>query len=86
VVALKADIPRLELRAILINSAVFFAVSCGLSTILLMVVAFMFAFMGFAHERGVAVLFILSVGLFGAALLQFLREIQIALRKTDHFA
>lgn len=82
---LKADLPRLERRASLMNSALFFAISSGVTTILLMVVAFAFAFVGSAHERGVALLFIVAVGLFGASLTQFLREIRIALRKTDHF-
>lgn len=81
---LKADLPRLVQRAGLINSAILFAISSGVSTILLMILAFAFAFVGSAHERGVAVLFILSVGLFGASLMQFLREVQIALRKVDH--
>ncbi len=81
---LKADRPRLEQRAGLINSAILFAISSGVSTILLMVLAFMFAFVGSAHERGVALLFVLSVSLFGASLTQFLREVRIALRKIDH--
>ena len=80
---LKADLPRLERRAGLINSAIVFAISSGVTTILLMVVAFTFAFLGLAHERGVALLFILAVGLFGASLTQFLREVQMALQKID---
>lgn len=83
---LKADLPRLERRAHLINSAMRLAISSGVSTILLMVLAFMFAFVGSAHERGVAVLFIVAVGLFGASLVQFLREINVALRRSDHIA
>jgi hypothetical protein len=83
---LKADLPRLEQRARLINRGILYAISSGVSTILLMVLAFMFAFVGSAHERGVAVLFILSVCLFGASLMQFLREVQIALRRSDHLS
>lgn len=81
---LKADLPRLEKRARLINSSIRYAICSGVSTIMLVILAFMFAFVGSAHERGVAVLFILSVSLFGVSLAQFLREVQIALRRTDH--
>ncbi|MGO4405214.1 DUF2721 domain-containing protein [Bosea sp. RAF48] len=81
---LRADLPRLEERAALINSAIFLAISSGVSTILLMALAFGLAFAELPHERGVALLFIGAVGLFGASLTQFLREVRIALRITDH--
>ncbi|MGH6755366.1 MAG: DUF2721 domain-containing protein [Bradyrhizobium sp.] len=83
--ALKADLPRLQERARLINLAVSLAISSGIVTTLLIIVAFTSAFFELAHEKGVAVLFIIAVFLFAMALVQFLREIQISLRKSDHF-
>lgn len=83
-VELKAGIPRLKKRATLINSALFFAAASGLVTTLLIVMSFTYAFLNLEHERGVAVLFILAVGLFASALVQFMREIHLALEEIDY--
>jgi Protein of unknown function (DUF2721) len=82
---LKADLPRLEARAKLVNHAISFAILSGIVTALLIVVAFTCAFFELRHEKGVAALFIMAVFLFGLALVEFFREIRISLRKYDHY-
>jgi hypothetical protein len=47
---LKADIPRLKLRAALLNGAIFHATMCAIITALLIIVAFVAAFLHMAHE------------------------------------
>ena len=44
------------------------------------VLAFVLAFGQVAHEKGVAILFVLALVLLMAALVQFMREIRLALR------
>ena len=78
---LKADLPRLMRRAAVINRVI------GSITITLMViVAFVSAFFQIQHERGVAVLFIISLGAFVVSLVDFAREVRIALSEFDHHA
>src|SRR6187397_2099843 len=59
---LKADIPRLLRRAVMINRAIFWAVIGSITITLMVIVAFVSAFFQIQHERGVAVLFIVSLG------------------------
>ena len=51
---LKADIPRLKLRAALLNRSVFYSTVCAIVTALLIIVAFVSALFHVAHEFGVA--------------------------------
>jgi Protein of unknown function (DUF2721) len=81
---LKADLPRLKQRAVLLNSAILFASFRAIVATLLVVVAFVIAFFGIEHERGIAVLFILTLGLFAASLVNFVRETRIALHESDY--
>ena len=53
---LKSDIPRLQRRASLLNSAVRLALLSGMCTALLLVVGFASAFLKLQHEYGAAVL------------------------------
>jgi hypothetical protein len=82
---LKADLPRLLRRAAMINRAVFWAVIASIAITLLVIVAFVSAFFQIEHERGVAVLFIISLGAFTIALIDFAREVRIALSEFDHY-
>ena len=82
---LKSDLPRLKRRAKLMNDAIYFAVGSALCTIVLVILAFVTAFLGFRHELGVAVMFVLSLGLLGASLLTLAREVRIALNEYDHY-
>lgn len=51
----------------------------------MVIVAFVSAFFQIQHERGVAVLFIISLGAFTIALVDFAREVRIALSEYDHY-
>jgi Protein of unknown function (DUF2721) len=82
---LKSDLPRLKLRAKLMNDAIFFAVGSALCTTVLIILAFVSAFFGFRHELGVAVMFVITLGLLGAALFTLAREVRIALNEFDHY-
>jgi hypothetical protein len=83
---LKGDIPRLTHRARLLNTAIRLALASGVSTTLLVVLAFGSALVGLRHEPIAGVLFMLALGLLGAALLTFLREVWIGLSEHDHYA
>ncbi len=81
---LKSDLPRLRRRAKLMNDAIYFAVGSALCATVLVILAFVSALFGLRHELGVAVMFILALGLLGAALLTLAREVRIALNEFDH--
>jgi hypothetical protein len=82
---LKADIPRLVRRAKLMNDAIYFAVGSGLATACLVILAFASALVGFRHEPGAALLFMVALGLFTASLVNLAREVRIALTDLDYF-
>ena len=81
---LKADVPRLKHRAALLNGSVFFSVLSAIGTSLLVIVAFISAFLQVPHEHGVAVLFIVSLGLFVVSLGYLALETRIAIHEYDH--
>src|SRR5207245_1683266 len=83
---LKADLPRLMRRARMVNRAILWAVIGSISVSLLVIVAFASAFFEIQHERGVAVLFMISLGAFTVSLIDFAREVRIALSEFDHYA
>lgn len=83
---LKADIPRLLRRAAMVNRAIFWAVIGSITITLMVIVAFVCAFFQIQHERGVAVLFMISLGAFVVSLIDFAREVRIALSEFDHHA
>ena len=80
---LKAALPELRLRAILVNRAIYWAVASGITSCLLMIAAFGSAYFGFRHEPGAAILFTLSLGLFTFSLISFAQEVRIAMNHTD---
>jgi uncharacterized membrane protein YgcG len=82
---LKADLPRLLRRAAMVNRAIFWAVIASLTITLMVIVAFTSAFLHIQHERGVAFLFIVSLLAFTVALIDFAREVRIALSEFDHY-
>jgi hypothetical protein len=84
-VHLKADIPRLRQRSILLNQATLFASMSAIFATLLVMVAFVSAFFDIQHERGIAVLFIITLGFFAAALVNFAHETRIALHEFDYY-
>jgi hypothetical protein len=83
---LKADLPRLMRRAMMLNRAIFWAVVGSISVTLLVVVAFASAMLQIQHERGVAILFMVALGAFTVSLVDFAREVRIALSEFDHYA
>jgi hypothetical protein len=84
-VHLKSDLPRMKRRAALLNSAILFASISAIFATLLVMVAFVSAFFGIQHERGIAVLFIFTLGFFAAALINLARETRIALHEFDYY-
>lgn len=82
---LKEDLPRMKQRAVLLNNAILFASLSAIVATLLVMVAFVSAFFGIEHERGIAVLFILTLGFFAASLINFARETRIALHEFDYY-
>ena len=82
---LKADLPRLMQRAAMMNRAIFWAVIASISVTLLVIVAFVTALLQIQHERGVAIFFMISLGAFTISLVDFAREVRIALSEYDHY-
>lgn len=81
---LKADIARLKQREILLNSALRLAVMCGICVGLLLLFGFIVALIGYRHEPGAGLLFIISLCLLVASLYRFLQDIRISLSEHDH--
>jgi len=84
-VHLKSDIPRLQRRIGLLTSATRLALACGLCTSLLVIVGFLFAFVGLQYIYGAAVLFLSALALLGASLFQLTQEVKIGLSEADHY-
>jgi len=85
-VQLKSDIPRLKRRAALLNKSILFATISAIITSILVIVAFVTAYLNVRHEYGVALLFVLALGFFTASLVNLARETLIALHEYDHFS
>jgi len=83
---LKADLPRLMRRTAMLNRTIFWAVISSLTATVLVIVAFASALFAIQHERGVAILFVASLGAFTVSLVDFAREVRIALSEFDHYA
>lgn len=81
---LKADLPRLMRRAAMVNRAILWAVIGSIAATVLVIVAFASAFFEVRHERGIAVLFMISLGAFTVSLIDFAREVRIAVNEFDH--
>jgi Protein of unknown function (DUF2721) len=82
---LKADLPRLMRRTAMLNRAIFWAVISSITITVLVIVAFMSAFFSIQHERGVAILFMVALAAFSVSLVDFAREVRIALSEFDHY-
>jgi len=82
---LKEDIPRLKLRAVLLNKSILFSTFAAITTSVLVIVAFVSAYLNVAHEYGVGVLFVLALAFFTASLVNLARETRIALHDLDHY-
>lgn len=82
---LKSDIPRLMRRAAMLNRAIFWSVVGSIVIAVLVIVAFASAFFRVEHEHGVALLFVIALGAFIVSLVEFAREVRIALSEYDHY-
>jgi hypothetical protein len=82
---LKADAPRLVRRAAMINRAIFWSIIASIAIGVVIIVGFVSAFFHIQHERGVAILFMVSVAAFMVSLIDFAREVRIALNEFDHY-
>jgi hypothetical protein len=82
---LKTDIPRLKRRAVLLNKAILLSTISAITTSLLVIVAFISAYLNVKHEYGVALLFIFSLGFFTASLVNLARDTRVALTELDHY-
>ena len=82
---LKADLPRLMRRAAMMNRAILWSVISSIAITVLVIVAFASALLNIQHELGVAVLFIVALLAFTVSLIEFARELRIALNEMDHF-
>jgi len=80
---LKADLPRLKRRAVLLNRALLCSILSAILTALIVIVAFISAMFNVAHEYGVALLFIGALGTFCVALIDLARETLMALNDND---
>ncbi len=69
----------------MINRAIFWSIIGSISISVVIVVGFVSAFFQIQHERGVAILFIVSVAAFIVSLVDFAREVRIALSEHDHY-
>lgn len=80
---LKHRIPLLKRRAAIINRAIMWAIASSITIAVMVIVAFIFAFMRFEHERGVAILFIVALAALIVSLVDFARETRIAIHDID---
>ena len=80
---LKSDIPRLRLRAELLNSAIYLALLSGMCTALLLVVGFVSAIFRLRHEYGAGLLFAIALVLLGVAIFRFGQEVRMGLSEAD---
>lgn len=81
---LKTDIPRLKVRARLLQRSISLAIASAISTTLLIVWSFIAAFFNRDHEVGAALLFVAAMTLFVVALIGLAREVSIGLVELDH--
>ena len=79
----RAELPRLKLRAALLNRSLFCGILAAILTALVIIVAFIGAMFQVPLGYGVATLFVAAVLMFCAALVEFAREMRIVLQDDD---
>lgn len=80
---LKRHVPILRRRAALIHRAVSFTIFSAIAVAAMVILSFASAFANFAHERGVAVLFIIALTALIVALVEFARETGLARHEVN---
>ena len=81
---LKEDVARLKRRLVLLNQSLFLTVTAGIGITILLLVGFVVALLGFRHEMGAGVLFIVSLCLLIGALFRFIQDVSMSLSDHDH--
>ncbi len=81
---LKADIARLKRREILLNQSLQLAIIGATGIAILLLFGFVVAFLGYRHEPGAGVLFIVSLCLLVGSLFRFLQDARMSLSEHDH--
>lgn len=82
---LKDDIARLKRRLILLNQSLFLTVTAGMCITVLLLAGFVVALLGYRHEPGAGILFILSLCLLVGSLIRFLQDVSISLSEQDNY-
>jgi hypothetical protein len=75
---LKAELPILRKRGLLMHYAMYWGVASCIVTSVLVIVSFGAAYLHVRHEYGAGLLFAVAMALFTAALVAFARELQLA--------
>lgn len=75
---LKAELPVLRQRGLLVHRAMYWGVASCIVTSVLVIISFGAAYLHMRHEYGAGLLFALAMALFTAALIAFAKELQLA--------
>jgi hypothetical protein len=81
---MKADVARLKRREFLLNQSLHLVVTSGITVTGLLLFGFVAGLLGYRHEPGAGVLFVVALVLLVGSLLRFLQDIRIALSEHDH--
>ena len=81
---LREDIARLKRREVLLTQSLQLAIVGALGIAILLLVGFVVAFLGYRHEPGAGLLFIISLCLLVGSLFRFLQDVKISLSEHDH--
>jgi hypothetical protein len=83
--AFKSDIPVLRARIRWLHRAVLLAITSGAATTILIVTAFAMALLEMSHDWGTAVLFIVSLSFFTAALVILGLDVKQSVGEYDRY-
>ena len=81
---MKADVARLKRRELLLNQSLHLVVTSGIVITVLLLFGFVVTLLGYRHEPGAGLLFVVALAMLVGSLLRFLQEIRIALSEHDH--
>jgi hypothetical protein len=82
---LKEDVQRLSRRLVLLRRCLLLTLASGVVTMLLMIASFALAIIGVQHVWSVAILFMVALTLFCAAMVILGRDGMISIHEHDYF-
>jgi hypothetical protein len=82
--SIRDDIPGLKKRVRLLNQSILIAVFSAVVSAVIVLIAFLSALVGIRHEYGVALLFVVALGLLVGSLVRFAMEVQLALKQDGY--